>query len=162
MRSPYNATPFGPFKGQGGVPSKIDRQTSGTVDMRGVVDFKNVFSYESGEYSWGQILITCDAAASPTVAGAGNVENWPWVEVRVTFTVNGQQFTYLEAAVASHSAATIGNDLDSAGPVLVQLGPGEVPDKIEVFARSKRGGLPETAGDADERLNLLAVSRFHR
>lgn len=162
MRSPYNATPFGPFPTQQGPTSKIDRQTSSTIDMRGVVDFKNIFAVESGEFSWGQLMITCDAAASPTAAGATNVENWPWVEVRVVFSVNGQQFTYLEAAVGSHASATIGNDTESAGPILIALTPGEVPDKIEVLARARRGGAAETAGDVDERLNLVAVSRLHK
>jgi hypothetical protein len=162
MRSPYNQEVFGPFPSQGGDASEIDRQTSNIVDMRGAVDFKNIFAVQSGEYSWGQLLITCDAAASVTVAGATNVENWPHVEIKIVYTINGQQSTFLEAAVGAHTSNTVGNDSESSGPVIVLMEPGEVPDKIEVFARARRGGVAETAGDADEKLNLVVVSRLHK
>ena len=163
MRRPaYVGTPFGPFPNQGGKPSAIDRQTSNVVDMRGVSDWKTVFSIACGDFEWGQVLVTCDAIASPTVAGASNVENWPWVELRIVFTVNGQAFTFLEAAIGSHSSPAIGDSSDSAGPVQVAFTPGEVPDLVEVLARARRGGLAELAGDVDERLNLVAVSRFKK
>lgn len=162
MRSPYNQEPFGPFPNQRGVPTKIDRQTSNAVDLRGTVDFKSIFSVDSGEFAHGELVITCDATASPTVVGATNVENWPHVEVKVVVTNNGQSTTFLDAAVGSHSSATIGNDTESAGPVVVNFGLGEMPDKIDVFARARRGGVAETAGDADEVLNVICVSRLHR
>lgn len=162
MRSPYNTEPFGPFPNQRGVPTKIDRQTSNPVDMRGTVDFKNIFSVDSGEFAHGELVITCDATASPTAAGATNVENWPHVEVKVVFTVNGQSTTFLDAAVGSHAEATIGTDASSDGPVVVNMGLGEVPDKIDVFARARRGGVAETAGDVDEVLSVICVSRLHR
>lgn len=159
----YTDVPFGPFESQGAPSSDdVSRKTSDVVNMIGVSDWRTVFSVDVGDYSWGMLLVTCDAAASPTVAGAGNVENWPWVEVRIVLTINAMTYTFLETAIGSHSSATIGDDTDSAGPVILNFGPGECPDKIEVVARARRGGTAELAGDADEKLNLTAVTRFHK
>jgi hypothetical protein len=159
----YTDVPFGPFQSQGAPSSgDVDRKSSDAIDMRGVADWKTVFSVETGDFSWGMLLLTCEALASPTVAGSTVVEAWPWVEIRIVLTVNAQSYTYLEAGIGSHSSATIGDDTDSAGPVVLNFAPGEVPDKIEVVARARRGGSAETAGDVDEKLNLTAVSRFHK
>ncbi len=159
----YTDVPFGPFESQGAPGTgDVERKNSDVIDMRGVSDWRTVFSVDVGDYQWGMLLLTCDAAASPTVVGAGNVENWPWVEVRIVLTINAQTFTFLETAIGSHSSPTIGDDTDSAGPVIVNFALGEVPDKIEVVARARRGGTAELAGDADEKLNLTAVTRFHK
>ena len=68
--------------------------------------------------------------------------------------LNGETFIYLEGAAGGADA--------SAGPIVIGLGVGEVPDAITVSARARRGGKAETAGDTDERLALIASSRFHR
>jgi hypothetical protein len=140
----------------------FDRQTSGTVDMRGAADWRTVLPVDCGAYSWGQLAVSCEAIASPTVANALAVENWPWVEVRIVTTVGGIAVVYLEAGIGNHNSAVIGNDTKSSGPIFLTFGPGEVPDRIEVQARARRGGLAEVAGDADERLDLVASSRFRK
>jgi hypothetical protein len=69
----------------------------------------------------------------------------------------------LEAAVGSHDGPTVGGAQKTAGAVVLSFAPGEVPDKIEVSARSRRGGLdgiPFVTGGA--KLTLLATSRFHK
>jgi hypothetical protein len=149
-------------------PTGVERRLPIAQDMRGQVAWRTVLAVDCSEKSWGQILITCDAAASPTVAGASNVENWPWVEVRIVADINGQRLILLEAGVGGHNSPVIGDpelpgeaDAKSSGPVFLPLYPGEVPDRIEVHARARRGGMPETQGDDDERLELFAVGRFH-
>ncbi len=150
------------FRPDGSAPTAVERERPIREDMRGVSDWRPVYASDTSEASWGQILITCEAIASPTVEGATDPENWPWVEVRIIGDINGQRVTLLEAAVANHNSAVIGDDTKSAGPVFMPFYPGEVPDRVEVHARARRGGDPELEGDADERLMLWAVGRFHR
>jgi hypothetical protein len=150
-------------------PTDIERRLPIAQDMRGQVDWRTVLAVDCSEKSWGQVLVTCDAAASRTAEDATAVENWPWVEVRIIADVNGQRMILLEAAVGNHNSSVIADpanrtadgDTKSCGPVFLPLYPGEVPDRIEVHARARRGGLPETQGDPDERLELYAVARFH-
>jgi hypothetical protein len=146
MQHAANQAPFGPFPSD--PKGDVDRQTSGTVDVRGAADWRTVFSVDCGASTWGQLVIVGEAAPSPTVARARDAQAWPWIEVRIDCYYNGQATTYLEAA--------------AAGPIFAAFGVGEVPDRIEVKARARRGGAAELAGDADERLSLVAVSRFHR
>jgi len=155
-RSPYGQGPFGPFPSDH-PDSDIERNTSGKVDMRGMSDWKPVFTVETGEMSWGQVVVACEANASPTVAHATELPVFPWVEVRINAYVNNQLLTLLEGAVGSHALVA-----SSPGPIFLSFAPGEVPDRVEVLARARRGGLAETAGDPDEKLELVAVSRFHR
>ncbi len=152
---------FGPYPTPTEHTGDIHRQSSGVIDMRGASDWKSVFSVDCADWSWGQVLVTCEAQASPTVAHATDLPVWPWVEVRISAWINGQNFVLLEAAVGAHTAAVTGGSDNSPGPVFLGFAPGEVPDKIEVQARARRGGRAETAGDADEKLNLTASSRFH-
>jgi hypothetical protein len=153
MEHAAHQAPFGPFP-KDDPKGDIDRQTSGIVDMRGAADWRAAFTVDCGAFSWGQLAISCDAAPSPTVAHAFDLPNLPWVEVRIEFTINGATFVYLEGAVGGVDAA--------AGPIVIGLGLGEVPDTISLSARARRGGLAELAGDLDERLALVATSRFHR
>jgi hypothetical protein len=146
----------------GDGPSAIERHLPTPVDMRGVSDWIPVLAVDCSERSWGQVLVTCEAKASSTVESATDVENWPWVEVRIIVDINGQRVILLEGAVGSHNSAVIGGtSTKSSGPIFLPLYPGEVPDRLEVHARARRGGRPETHGDADEVLMLTAVARFH-
>lgn len=145
--TPDYGKPFGPYPTPETHSSDVHRSSSGVVDMRGAVGWRPVFSVDCGEYSSGQILVTCEAQASPTVANAKDLQVFPWVEVRISGWVNGQSFVLLEAA--------------ASGPIFLAFQPGEVPDKIDVQARARRGGKAETAGDPDEKLNLMAAARFH-
>jgi hypothetical protein len=153
----------------GAEPSDIERQKPQLQDMRGQSAWQTVLAVDCSEREWGQVLITCDAQASKTAENADAPENWPWVEVRIIADINGQRFVLLEAAVGSHDSPVIGDPDDpkmtaatkSCGPVFLPLYPGEVPDRIEVHARARRGGGPELQGDDDERLELYAVGRFH-
>lgn len=155
-RAPFEQQPFGPFPTDK-PDSQIERHSSGKIDMRGMSDWRPVFSVDVGEMSWGQVVVSCEAVASPTVAHASELPVFPWVEVRINAVINNQLMTLLEAAVGSHGLVAT-----SPGPIFISFGPGEVPDRIEVLARARRGGQAETASDADEVLNLLAVSRFHQ
>ena len=161
MQHAAHQEPFGPFASDK-TGDEFDRKTSGTVDMRGAADWRPVFNVDCGVHQWGQLAVSCEAIASPTVANATDLENWPWVEVRIVTTIGGVVATYLEAGIGSHNAAVIGNDTKSSGPIVLTFGPGEVPDRIEVLARARRGGGAETAGDTDERLDFVASSRFRR
>jgi hypothetical protein len=158
--TPYQASgPFGPFEADG---SPVERRTSNTVDVRGAVDWRTVLAVDCSESSWGQVLITCNALAS-AAEGATKLEVWPWVEVRIVADVNGQRMILLEAAIGSHNAAVIGNDEKSCGPVFLAFAPGEVPDRLEVHARARKGGLPVTGHVVeDEILDLIATARFHQ
>jgi hypothetical protein len=144
-------------------PSDIERKLPVAWDMRGMTAWKTVLAHDCSEKSWGQVLITCDAFPSQTDEGGNDPEAWPHCEVRIVADVNGQRVILLEAAVGSHNIGwVIGDDTKSAGPVFLPLYPGEVPDRIEVHARARRGGDPQTTYAADERLQLFAVARFHQ
>jgi hypothetical protein len=179
-RSPFGLHPNGPYPTQGPQSGEVVRQTSGVVDMRGSGGWRSVFTVDCGELQWGQVVVTGEAIAAgaatdvaayvdgpndapvshPAVPGA--IELWPWIEVRIAAWVNGQTYTMLEAAVGSHDGATAGGAQKTAGPVVLSFAVGEVPDKIEVFARARKGGLTETSVTTAEKLTLIAVSRFHR
>ncbi len=150
------------FHPDGSEPTAVEREKPIREDMRGVSDWRPVYAADTSEASWGQVLITCEAIASPTVEGATDPENWPHCEVRIIADINGQRVILLEAAVGNHNSETIGDASKSSGPVFMPFYPGEVPDRVEVHARARRGGDPELAGDVDERLMLWAVGRFHR
>lgn len=161
MQNAAHQAPFGPFPSDKAADD-FNRKTTGTIDMRGAADWRPIFSVDCGVHQWGQLAISCDAIASTSAANATDVENWPWVEVRIVTTIGGISIVYLEAGIGNHNAAVIGNDTKSSGPIVLNFGPGEVPDNIEVLARARRGGVAETAFDADERLDLVASSRFRR
>lgn len=143
-------------------PSSVERKLAVPIDMRGMSKWKVVLNHDCSEKSWGQIVVTCDAKASPTVEGASDPENWPHCEVRIVADVNGQRVILLEQAVGSHNVEEIGDNTKSAGPIMLPLYPGEVPDRIEVHARARRGGDPETQFTADEILTVTPVARWFK
>lgn len=182
-RAPFGQKPLGPFPSQGAQSGDVVRQSSGEIDMRGAGTWRSVFSLDCGDLQWGQVVVTGEAIASaaatdvpgywdplptegdpgvfhPLVPGA--IEKWPWIEVRIAASVNGQTYTMLEAAVGSHAGATIGGALKTAGPIVLTFPPGEVPDRIDVSARARRGGTAATGLEGAEKLTLLATSRFHK
>lgn len=144
------------------APTNVERKFPVPIDMRAEWKWKVVLNHDCSEKSWGQVAVTCDARPSPTVEGASDPENWPHCEVRIIADVNGQRVILLEQAVGSHNVTEIGDSTKSAGPILLPLYPGEVPDRIEVLARARRGGDPETEKTADEILMLTAVARFFK
>jgi hypothetical protein len=182
-RSPFGLHPNGPYPTQGPQSGEVVRQTSGAVDMRGAGTWRSVFTVDCGELQWGQLVVTGEAIASaaasdvyevddildefgvvitPGHPASSPIELWPWIEVRIAAWVNGQTYTMLEAAVGSHDGAQVGGAAKTAGPIVLPFAVGEVPDKIEVFARARIGGLVQTAATATEKLTLVAVSRFHK
>ena len=184
-RSPFGLHPNGPYPTQGPPQTgDVVRATSGTVDMRGAGGWRSVFTVDCGDLQWGQLVVTGEAIAAqaandvpgywgwpgnpvhgdwPYTPGVpGPIELWPWIEVRIAAWVNGQTYTMLEAAVGSHDGAQVGGAAKTAGAIVLPFAVGEVPDKIEVFARARIGGLVQTTIAAGEKLTLVAVSRFHR
>lgn len=179
-RSPFGLHPNGPYPTQGPPQSgDVVRQTSGTIDMRGAVGWRSVFSIDCGELVWGQVVVTGEAIEGTAAAdipavvavpeggilaapAVQRIERWEWIEVRIAGSVNGQTYTMLEAAVGSHDGPTVGGAQKTAGAVLLTFAPGEVPDRIEVSARSRRGGLEGVPSTDGAKLTLLATSRFHK
>jgi len=146
----------------GGEPTNVERKFAVPIDMRGMSKWKVVYNADCSEKSWGQVAVTCEAKASPTVEGASDPENWPHCEIRIVADVNGQRVILLEQAVGSHNDPEIGDNTKSAGPILLPFYPGEVPDRIEVLARARRGGDPETEFTRDEVLQVTATGRWFK
>jgi hypothetical protein len=178
-RSPFGLHPNGPYPTQGPQSGDVVRQASGAIDMRGVSGWRSVFTVDCAELIWGQLVVTGEAIASGaadipsyyyTISDAifsgpviQRIEVWPWIEVRIVAWVNGQTYTMLEAAVGSHDGPQVGGAQKTAGAIVLPFAVGEVPDKIEVFARARLGGGPDTrASVTDGKLTLLATSRFHK
>ncbi|HXJ25573.1 MAG TPA: hypothetical protein VNH17_07730 [Streptosporangiaceae bacterium] len=142
----------------------IDREGGNPIDMRGVREWKSVLSADVSEYSWGQLIVAGEARTPQPIPPTDTLfpENWPWIEVRIEININGQVVTILEAAVGSHSErAVIGDSSKSCGPILLSFAPGEVPDRIEVYARARRGGREMRNVLDGEKLELTASTRFH-
>jgi hypothetical protein len=154
-------SPFKPAEPPAPHQADILSDDTGVIDLRGTSDWKSLKTIQCGDYSHGQILITCEALASPSDVHSADLPRWPHVEVRLVARVRNQRFVLLEAALGSHSTTSTGGPTASAGPVFMPFGPGEVPDSVEVLGRARRGGLPESSFDADEKLNLTASWRFH-
>jgi hypothetical protein len=149
------------FGGDGATA--IERHGGDAIDMRSVADWKSVLGVDCSEYAWGQVIITGEARMSkiPPPQLAAAPEFWTWVEVRIVADINGQRIILLEAAVGNHGEAAIGDSSKSAGPVLLAFAPGEVPDRVEVHARARRGGVAQTSHIRDEVLTLTPCTRFH-
>lgn len=149
----------------------IERHGGSPVDMRGVTSWKTVLGVDVSEYSWGQVIITGEARPSPTrsafdvVPNATSPENLPWIEVEIVADVNDQRITLLAQAIGSRTDQGFLGSVEmgrrSCGPILLPLAPGEVPDRIEVLARARRGGGLETSFDLDEVLTIRASTRMH-
>jgi hypothetical protein len=151
--------------------SAIERHGGTPVDMRGVARWKTVLGVDTSEYSWGQVIVTGEARPSPLLSAfdaspnAISPENLPWIEVRIIADINDQRITLLEQAVGVRIDQGFYGSVElgarSCGPILLPLFPGEVPDRIEVHARARRGGLIETSFDVDEVLKIRASTRMH-
>jgi len=159
-RAPFENNPWGPYDPE--TPHKTDILTDdvGPVDVRGASDWRSLKTIQCGDYAYGQIIITCDAQAT-TSANGNDLPAWPHVEIRLVARTRNQVYVLLEAAAGSHGTAATSGPSASAGPVFMPFAPGEVPDSVEILARARRGGLPETTIDSDERLNVFAAWRFH-
>ena len=159
-RAPFLRAPWGPYDQE--VPHKGDVLSgdTGTVDMRGQSAWRSLKTVQCGDYSFGQVIVTCDARAS-SASGATDLPAWPHVEIRLVARTRNQPYILLEAAAGSHGETTTSGPTASAGPVMMTFGPGEVPDSVEVLARARKGGLPETSFASDEKLDVLAAWRFH-
>jgi hypothetical protein len=144
--------------------TSIEREGGSPIDMRNVRDWTSVLSVDVSEYSWGQVVVSGEARTPQPSPPTDTLfpENWPWIEVRIEIDINGQHITLLEAAVGSHSErAVIGDSSKSCGPILLNFAPGEVPDRVEVFARARRGGRTMRDVLDGETLQLTASTRFH-
>jgi hypothetical protein len=141
---------------------ELGQETSGSsinpVDMRGKADWVTVHQRDTGEASWGVIHI--DANVEDGAAMVDPVTDAAHVEVLVLgYIQGGSSYVLFEGAVGTNLG--LPRTL-SAGPVVLQLSEGEVPDRIEVLARARHGGSAQATVRADETLLLMVGTRWHR
>lgn len=160
--------PFGPFDA---TPPDVLRSSAGPIDILGATDWRAILRVDTAEYSWGQLAISAEAADGPAIEGTESdpvgydptaVENLAWAELRVIATVAGIDQVWFEGAAGNHSEAQIGGNAKSPGPISLPFAVGEVPDRIEVFARARRGGKAQTVVYPGEVLTVSAGSRFRK
>jgi hypothetical protein len=160
-RAPFGAKPWGPYEPQTpDAKADVLEGDIGPIDMRSQSAWRSLATIQCRDYSYGQIVVTCDARAT-SAASQLDLPAWPHIEVRLVARTRNQEMILLEAAAGSHTDSASGGVTISAGPVSMSFGPGEVPDSVEVLARARRGGLPQTDNVVDERLMAFAGWRFH-
>lgn len=160
QRAPFINKPWGPYDPE--TPRKGDVLTgdTGILDVRGASGWRSLKTIDCGDYSYGHVIVTCDAKAG-SGASDSDLPAWPHVEVRIVARTRNQVYVLLEAAAGSHGEVAASGVQASAGPVFMPFAQGEVPDSVEVLVRARRGGVAETTFATDEKLNVLAAWRFH-
>lgn len=160
QRAPFPDKPWGPYDPETPHTGDVLVGDTGTIDVRGASGWRSLKTIDCGDYSYGQIVFTCDAKSGSGPSDM-DVPAWPHVEVRLVARTRNQVQVLLEQAAGSHAETAASGVTASAGPIVMNFAPGEVPDSVEVLARARRGGLPETTYATDEKLNVFAGWRFH-
>jgi hypothetical protein len=183
MATGYTGNPFGPFLGEEtGARNRqqferatreglVEHGGGAAVDVIDAIDWVSVLHLETGAFRWGQLVISCEAqACSGTTKGGIDplAPDWlRWAEIRVLVTVSGLAQIWFEGAAGNHAEPGIGGGEKSSGPIILPFALGEVPDSLDVFARSRCGGAAsrgpfDQGGGAVEFLNVTAATRFQR
>jgi hypothetical protein len=162
-RAAYEHGVFGPFTDPADrrAQAEADRHKpkwahhiGGPWDVRGLGAYQLLTRIETGDYTYGQLWVSCIA-----VAASVNPEAQNHAEVAIFSVLGGVRSLEIEGACAQRADAPASL---STGPLGVWLLHDEMPDSVEVWARALTGGLAQSAVNAAEVLTVSMVGRFRR
>lgn len=135
---------------------QVIRYSDGPVDVRGSANYRSIATRDLDRFIWGRVVIGVQSVAGATIA---TMDAIPHVEIQIIAYTGGLAEILFEGGAGQRQEA--GSD-NSPGPVSIEWDEGSMPDRVEVLARSRRGGDAETVGAADETLSVSVQWRFHR
>lgn len=160
MQNAYQGPAFGGDAAYSANPA-LSGDTQGPVDLRGMTDWITIASYDTREFKTGVVSAEVTAKQSASVTPSSFTYDLH-AEVRVLGNSAGNAYVLTQSSLAKHVDLA---ERFSTGAFRFQIQEWQMPDRIEIQARARRGGAAENASDtgiSDEILQFSSWVRFFK